>query len=88
MRALEGRAPRERPRLRVTLEENLTSDGRESYLRARLRRDGREVYARLVGEQESSVLSALAAANGLLIIPSGVREVSAGTQLDAWPLDE
>jgi molybdopterin molybdotransferase len=88
MRALEGRTPRERPRLRVTVEEDLTSDGRESYLRARLRREGRELYARLVGEQASSVLSTLAAANGLLIIPSGVREVHAGTQLDAWSLDE
>ncbi len=88
MRALEGRTPRERPRLRVTVEEDLTSDGRESYLRARLRREGHELYARLVGDQASSVLSTLAAANGLLIIPSGVRVVQAGTQLDAWSLDE
>ena len=88
MRALEGRAQRERQAIRVTVEEDLTSDGRESYLRACLRREGREVYARLVGEQASSVLSTLAASNGLLVIPSGMREVRAGSQLEAWPLED
>jgi molybdopterin molybdotransferase len=88
MRALEGRTQRERQVIRVTVEEDLTSDGRESYLRARLRREGREVYARLVGEQASSVLSTLVASNGLLVIPSGMREVRAGSQLEAWPMED
>jgi molybdopterin molybdotransferase len=88
MRALEGRTQRERQVIRVTVEEDLTSDGRESYLRARLRREGREVYARLVGEQASSVLSTLVASNGLLVIPSGMREVPAGSQLEAWPMED
>ena len=88
MRALEGRTPREQPRVSVTLEEAVTSDGRESYLRAQISREGREFHARVLEKQASSVLSSLAAANGLVIIPSGVREVAAGAHLDAWLLEE
>jgi len=88
MRALEGRSPRELPWVSVTLEEAVTSDGRESYLRAQVRREGREFQARVLEKQASSVLSSLAAANGLVIIPSGVREVAAGAHLEAWLLEE
>jgi len=66
----------------------VTSDGRESYLRAQVRREGREFQARVLEKQASSVLSSLAAANGLVIIPSGVREVAAGAHLEAWLLEE
>lgn len=88
MRALEGRPTRELPLVSVTLEEAVTSDGRESYLRAQIRREGGGMRARVLEKQASSVLSSLAAANALVIIPSGVREVAAGAQAEAWLLEE
>jgi molybdopterin molybdotransferase len=43
--------------------------------------------ARLTGEQGSHVMSSLVQANALVIVPEGVQEVRAGTQLDALMID-
>jgi molybdopterin molybdotransferase len=88
MRAMEGRPSRELPLVLVTLEEAVTSDGRESYLRAQVRREGGEFLARVLEKQASSVLSSLAAANAMVIVPSGVHQVAAGAQAEAWLLEE
>jgi molybdopterin molybdotransferase len=73
-----------RPHLVVNLEEGITSDGRESYLRAILNhRDGRWM-AKLTGHQGSGNLLSLVRANALLIVPSGVKSLAAGTNVDAW----
>lgn len=70
----------------ATLEHDLESDGRESYLRASVRHDGRSYRARLTGSQDSGVLSSMVAANALLIVPSGTRRIKAGSQVVIWPL--
>jgi molybdopterin molybdotransferase len=44
--------------------------------------------ARLAGGQGSHVLSALAAANGLAVVPEGMGRVDAGTELEVIRLDE
>ncbi|MFH2039941.1 MAG: gephyrin-like molybdotransferase Glp [Chloroflexota bacterium] len=73
-----------RPRQVVYLEEGITSDGRESYLRAILNhRDGRWI-AKLTGHQGSGNLLSLVRANALLIVPSGVKSLAAGTNVEAW----
>ncbi|MEW6716429.1 MAG: gephyrin-like molybdotransferase Glp [Chloroflexota bacterium] len=72
----------------VFLEEPLTSDGRESYLRGMVyrRQDGRWA-GRLTGLQVSGNLISLVQANALLIIPAGVQSVPAGTEVEAWFLE-
>jgi len=72
--------------IRVQCEEQIDSDGRESYLRAQLRpdRENGKWTARLTGHQGSGNLHSLVQANALLIIPAGVKCVPAGQEVDAW----
>jgi len=73
---------------RVRLGEEVESDGRESYLRARItERDGYPV-AHLTGHQGSGNLLSLVQANALLIIPSGVKSLPINTEVEAWLIDE
>lgn len=77
--------------LRVEVGEAIESDGRESYLRAVVLPEvepGKAPLARLASHQGSGNLHSLVLANALLIIPSGVKSVPAGTIVDAWMLDE
>ncbi len=46
-----------------------------------------EWVARLTGHQGSGNLLSLVQANALLIIPSGVKSLPAGSVIDAWLLD-
>jgi len=73
-------------RLAVRLLQPADSDGRESYLRARVRRSGGGFVAELTGEQGSGVSSSMVRANALLVLPAGVRRVEPGATLDALPL--
>jgi molybdopterin molybdotransferase len=75
-----------RPRVRVRLAESLTSDGRESYLRADVREENGILSARLAGHQGSGNLLSIVQANALLIIPAGVKSLAAGKEIDAWLL--
>jgi len=77
----------ERPAVRATLAEPLSSDGRESYVRVVLHRQGAEYVAHSTGDQGSAVLTSLVKANALLILPEGVTEAKAGEQFEAWVLD-
>jgi len=84
---MSGRANWQKPVLEVELAEAVTSDGRETYARAWVRREGHRYVARLSGEQASNVLSALVAANALVIIPDGQTRVEAGARVSAQMLD-
>jgi molybdopterin molybdotransferase len=75
-----------RPRVRVRLAENVTSDGRESYLRADVHEENGILSARLAGHQGSGNLLSIVQANALLIIPAGVKSLAADTEVDAWLL--
>ncbi len=87
--ALEGLSGLEagnRPRIRVRLAENISSDGRESYLRANVREEDGILSAHLAGHQGSGNLLSIVQANALLIIPAGVKSLAAGMEVDAWLL--
>ncbi len=89
---MAGHRRLDRPELQVALQEELTSDGRESYIRAVVRRaDGRFV-ATTTGSQGSHIMTSLVQANALLIVPEGVTAVAPGTLLTAlmidWPASE
>jgi molybdopterin molybdotransferase len=73
-----------RPTVRVRCEEQIDSDGRESYLRAQVQEVDGVLVARLTGHQGSGNLHSLVQANALLIIPAGVKCVPASQELQAW----
>lgn len=84
---LSGLAVRPRPVWKVRLAEPVESDGRESYLRAIVSEENGMLAARLTGHQGSGNIFSLVRANALLIVPSGVKCVPAGSEIDAWLLE-
>jgi molybdopterin molybdotransferase len=81
---LGGSRSESRQTVRVRCEEQIDSDGRESYLRAQVHESDGMLVARLTGHQGSGNLHSLVQANALLIIPAGVKCVPAGQELQAW----
>lgn len=64
--------------VRAIAGEKIGSDGRRSYIRVRLRRDGERLIATTTGTQSSGAISSMVMADGLLIIPEGVMQATAG----------
>jgi molybdopterin molybdotransferase len=83
LRTMQGRRDIARPRVRAVVTEPMTSPpGKRSYLRVRLAHaDGRWTAAP-TGAQGSHLVSSVALADGLAIVPEDVTEVAAGTQVD------
>jgi len=71
------------PRVKVRCGEKIESDGRESYLRAKIRTENGIQTAVLAGHQGSGNLLSLVQADALLIIPAGVKCVPAGQEVEA-----
>jgi molybdopterin molybdotransferase len=84
LQRLRGSLNGGRPTVRVRCEEQIDSDGRESYLRAEVQEKEGNFIARLAGHQGSGNLNSLVQANALLIIPAGVKCVPAGQEVNAW----
>ena len=76
------------PVIRVKLLESVESDGRESYLRAIVTFQEKNWVARLAGHQGSGNFRSLVQANALLIIPSGVKSLPVGSEVEGWLLDD
>lgn len=87
IRRLAGLSAAQPPRRQARLTEPITSDGRESYLRAiaHLDENGR-LNVKLAGNQSSGNLYSLILANALLIVPSGVKSLPIDTQVEIWLL--
>lgn len=83
---LGGLSDGSRQTVRVRCEEEILSDGRESYLRAIIHEKDGQYTAHLTGHQGSGNLLSLVQANALLIIPAGVKCVTAGQEVSAWLL--
>jgi len=64
------------------LEEEITSDGRESYLRAEISIEQGNYQARLTSHQGSGNIFSLVCANALLIIPAGVKSLPKGNKVN------
>lgn len=68
-----------RPTIEAVLEDPVTNrDGRRIFARAVLERRNNQYFARLTGPQGSGILTSMAQANGLAIIPENKPGVSAG----------
>jgi molybdopterin molybdotransferase len=87
IRKLAGMNESPRKRIKTKILEDISSDGRESYLRAVVQSQNGEWIARLTGHQGSGNLFSLVQANALLIIPSGVKSLPSGTEVEAWLLN-
>ena len=88
IRKLRGHEALFRSTVAVTLDEpvRLAAD-LTHFLRAVVtRQDGGRLTARLTGPQSSGVLSSMARANALLVVPRGAIEMNAGEILRAIPL--
>jgi molybdopterin molybdotransferase len=78
-----------RPQISVETGEAFRSPpGKRSFLRVLISRDGNgPVVARAAGGQGSHMLTAMAHANGLLVVPEDMTEVPVGTRLPALLLE-
>ena len=86
-----GKTRLRKPTVEAVLEEDVRSSGRRGFKRAVItRRDG-EYYASVTGPQGSGILTSMVKANGLVIIPEGIRYKKAGervtVQMLDWPED-
>ena len=76
-----------KPEVRATLDEPVSNSGRRGFVRVVVsQRDGR-YHARTTGEQGSGVLTSMAKANGLAVIPEDVYHVKEGTEVVVQMLD-
>jgi molybdopterin molybdotransferase len=76
-----------RPVIEVVIEEEIHSDGRESYLRAIVERRNNVYRARTTGSQGSHIMTSLVKANALIVVPEGVKYVPIGERLQAMMID-
>ncbi len=91
LRRLAGHTdPEARERRRARLAQPIVKhDERRAFLRVTLAPDPDRPgawLAALAGGQGSHVLSALAAADALAVVPEEVREMPAGAEIEVWPL--
>ncbi len=84
-----GRRDLEKPTVQAILDAPLTNSGRRGFQRVIVTRQADGYHARTTGEQGSGVLTSMAKANGLAIVPEGVYRIAAGhevtVQLLDWP---
>ncbi len=83
IKRLSGQLDGTRLTVKVRCGEEIESDGRESYLRAKIRNENGIHIATLTGHQGSGNLLSLVQADALLIIPAGVKCVPVGQEVDA-----
>jgi molybdopterin molybdotransferase len=69
------------PFILATVAEDMTSDGRRSYVRVKLEYQNNRIVAYSTGTQSSGALMSMALADGLLIVPEGMKDIKAGSQL-------
>lgn len=84
-----GRSDWQRPVVRAIAEEAIpNTDARRVYARVVVsRKDDGRYYAALTGPQGSGVLTSMAVANALAVVPEDVPGVAAGEEIDAILLD-
>jgi molybdopterin molybdotransferase len=82
-----GKTRLRKPTVEAILEEDVESSGRRGFKRAVITKRGGEYYASVTGPQGSGVLTSMVKANGLAIIPEGIRHRGAGERVVVQMLD-
>lgn len=85
---MAGHTNVERRTVQASVTEPLTSDGRESYIRVQVEQEGDQFLAIPTGRQGSHMITSLVKANGLLIVPEGVKQVARGEKLPLLLLEQ
>ena len=86
---MQGHATVFRRAIRVVTDQPVRTNGRLThFLRAVVREEDGAWHARLTGPQGSGILTSMARANALLIVPEDRNDVPAGESLAAIPLDD
>lgn len=86
---MSGRTRCFRQPLKARLAEPVSTRPEKAYyLRVRLETEGSGWRARPVGPQGSAILSGLACADGLAIVPLGTGDLLAGAEVEVLPLDD
>lgn len=84
-----GKTQFARPTVRAVLQEEIQNDSqRRNFVRVVVEKRGEGFVARLTGEQGSGILTSVARANGLLIVPEEVPLVRAGESVEIQLLNE
>ena len=88
IRALTGAAPAPDDGLRLPLAEALPANGpRTHYMRANQVMTGGRAAVRALANQDSSLISVLARADCLIVVPPDAPALPAGSEVDVLPLD-
>lgn len=77
-----------KPMVKAIMESRVeNTDGRRIFARAMVRREGDHYFARVSGPQGSGILTSMARANGLVIVPEDVKAVKEGDIVQVLMLD-
>ncbi|MBI2864256.1 MAG: molybdopterin molybdotransferase MoeA [Chloroflexi bacterium] len=83
-----GKTRLDKPTIEAILDDPLESrDGRRFFARAILTKREGHYHARLTGPQGSGILTSMAAANGLVVLPEDVRQAKPGDVVQVQMLD-
>ncbi len=88
LRRMMGHTSQERPRvLAIAAEPYEKRMGRQVFLRAKIAKSGPVYHARLAGPQGSAMMGAMAAANGLVVVPADSRGFRPGDLVETILLE-
>jgi molybdopterin molybdotransferase len=83
-----GRRNLSKPTIEATLEDSVRDgDGRRTFARVSVEKRGEEYFARLTGDQGSGILTSMALADGLAIIPEDKPIIERGEKVQVMMLD-
>lgn len=83
-----GKTNLSKPSVQAVLEDSAeNTDGRRVFARAIVRKENDRYFARLTGPQGSGILTSLARANGLAVVPEDVERLNAGDTVQVLMLD-
>lgn len=82
-----GHADLAKPTVQAIMDVPLTNSGRRGFVRVIVTQQQDGYHARTTGEQGSGVLTSMAKANGLAVVPEGIQFVEAGSELTVQMLD-
>jgi molybdopterin molybdotransferase len=80
---MRGLTPTSLPSVEAVLDDRITNeDGRRTFARVTLRQAGTDWHARLTGAQGSALLTSVAAADGLAVVPEDVGALEVGERVN------
>ena len=85
---MRGKEILAKPTIRAIIEDNIANtDGRRLFARVMVTKRGGQYYAAVTGPQGSGILTSIAKANGLAVIPESSKGVKAGDIIEVQMLD-